>query len=107
MILIVVRFPVKREHADEWPTIVAEFSDATRAEPGNAFFEWSRSVDDANLYVLVEGFRDADAGAAHVNTAHFKRAIAQMPQYLTGTPEIINVEVAGDGFGPMAEMTVE
>jgi hypothetical protein len=32
----------------------------------NPFFDWSRSVDDPNEFVLVEAFRDGDAGAAHV-----------------------------------------
>ena len=64
MILIVVKFPVKPEHADAWPQIAREFTEATRAEPGNKWFDWSRSVDDPNEYVLVEAFRD-DAAEAH------------------------------------------
>ena len=45
MIFIVVKFTVRPDVADQWLTRVAPFTDATRAEPGNVFFEWSRSVD--------------------------------------------------------------
>ena len=44
MILIVVKFPIKPEFADEWPELSREFTEATRAEPGNMWFDWSRSV---------------------------------------------------------------
>ena len=61
MIFIVVKFPVKAEYADAWPTHVEAFTTATRAESGNLWFEWSRSVEDPDTYVLVEAFQN-DAG---------------------------------------------
>jgi quinol monooxygenase YgiN len=67
MIFIVVRHPIRPEYAGEFPRIVAEFTAATRAEPGNISFEWSRSTDDPATYFLIEAFRDAAAGQAHVN----------------------------------------
>lgn len=103
MIFIVVKFPVKPEYADEWPDLVADFTRGTRSEDGNMFFEWSRSVDDRNTYVLVEGFRDGDAGGHHVSTPHFKTAVSTLGKYLADTPSIINVQDASD-WGPMAEI---
>ena len=58
MIFIVVKWPVRPEYADDWPAIVADFTEGTRGEVGNLFFDWSRSLDDPNEWVLVEGFRD-------------------------------------------------
>ena len=107
MILIVVKFPVRREVADEFPALVAEFTEATRAEPGNLSFEWSRSLDDPNAYFLVEVFRDADASAAHVGTEHFKAAIAHLPSLLAGTPAIIHANIPGDGWSRMAELETD
>ncbi len=46
MIFITVKWPVKPEHADQWLDLVKDFTEATRAEPGNLWFDWSRSVDD-------------------------------------------------------------
>ena len=89
MILICVKWHVKPEHADAWPEITREFTEATRAEPGNRFFEWSRDVEDPTRYVLLEAFDD-DAAEAHVTSAHFKKAQAELPQYVVDTPEIRN-----------------
>ena len=58
MIFICVKWKVKPEYADQWVELTREFTEATRAEPGNLFFDWSRSVDDPNLFVLVEAFKD-------------------------------------------------
>jgi quinol monooxygenase YgiN len=106
MIFIVVKFNVRPEYADEWVDGASEFTRAVREEPGNLWFEWSRSVENPNQFVLVEAFRDARAGSAHVNSEHFKTAIAQLPAMLAETPEIINVEVPGTTWSPIAEMSV-
>jgi quinol monooxygenase YgiN len=106
MIFIVVRWPVRPEFADRWLDLVADFTAATRAEPGNIFFDWSRDVDDPNRYTLVEAFADDDAGAAHVNSAHFQAAVAMLPDKVAATPEIINVTVPGaSGWSAMGEVT--
>ena len=62
MIFIVVKFKVKPEWSERWADLVADFTHATRQEPGNLWFDWSRSLDDPNEYVLVEAFKDAAAG---------------------------------------------
>lgn len=104
MIFIVVKFPVLPDRSDEWPSLVADFTAATRAEPGNLFFEWSRSVEDPNEYVLVEAFSDGAAGAAHVGSDHFKAAMTTLPEAIAAAPQIINVEAPVEGWGPMAEL---
>ena len=68
MILIVVKHPVRPAYADEWPTVVEEFTAAARAEPGNVCFDWYRSSDDPNQWLVVEAFRNAEAGRAHVRS---------------------------------------
>ncbi|MGZ4689071.1 MAG: putative quinol monooxygenase [Acidimicrobiia bacterium] len=106
MILIVVKNPVRPEHADDWPSLMEEFTTATRAEPGNVCFDWYRSVEDPNMYVLVEAFRDGAAGEAHVSSDHFKQAMAVLPRLLADVPEIVNVEVDG-GWSRMAEVQLD
>ncbi|MBW4095216.1 MAG: antibiotic biosynthesis monooxygenase [Acidobacteria bacterium] len=104
MIFITAKFTVKAEHADEWPAISRAFTDAVKAEDGCEFFEWSRSLDDPNTYVLLEGYRDDAAGKAHVQSDHFTTATETLPAYLTSTPEIVNVKV--DGWSKLGEMSV-
>lgn len=105
MIFITAKFPVKPEHADAWPEIAKEFTQATNAEDGCLFFEWSRSLEDPNTYVLIEAFRDDEAGGAHVNSSHFKKATAELPAYLSATPDIVNVKV--DGWSKLGELAVD
>ena len=46
MIFIVVKFTTRPDWSDRWLDLVRDFTEATRAEPGNLWFEWSRSVED-------------------------------------------------------------
>ena len=106
MILINVKFPVKPEHADDWPEISRAFTEATRAEPGNKWVEWYRGVEEPTTYVLIEAFED-DAAEAHVNSEHFTTMQKQFPQYLAATPQIVSEQVESDGWGPMGEIQVD
>jgi len=106
MIFITAKFRVKPEHADAWPDIAREFTEATRAEPGCKWFDWSRSVEDPGEYVLVEAFADGDAGAAHVGSAHFKAAQDKLPPYLVETPRIVSQQVDQDDWSELGEMAV-
>lgn len=106
MIFITAKFQVRPEHADRWPEIVADFTRATRAEPGCLWFDWSRSLADPNEYVLVEAFRDGDAGAAHVQSEHFKKAQQTLPSHLAKTPQIVNMDVPQDDWSSLGEMAV-
>lgn len=104
MIFITAKFRVLAEHADRWPEIAGEFTRATRGEAGCLWFDWSRSVEDPTEYVVVEAFRDGDAGAAHVQSAHFKAAQETLPRYLAETPRIVNMEVPQDDWSLLGEM---
>lgn len=106
MIFITAKFHIKPEFADQWPAITADFTHATRAEEGCLWFTWSRSIDDANEYVLVEAFRDDDAAAAHVNSEHFHAAQQSLPRHLQTTPLIINTTVDGTEWSELGEMAV-
>ena len=55
MQIVNVRFHVKPELADAFPAAIADLVDATRAEPGNLWYLWSRSLDDPSEFVVLEG----------------------------------------------------
>lgn len=77
------------------------------AQPeGCLWFDWSRSLDDANEYVLVEAFRDDDAAVVHVNSDHFKEAQNDLPPHLSATPKIVNFKVDGEDWSELGEMAV-
>ena len=105
MIFITVKFKVRPEHTDGWLDLVDEFTKATRHEPGNLWFEWSRSVDDANEFVLVEAFKD-DAAEAHVKSDHFVQAMKTLRPAIVETPRIVNFVIPGEDWSRMGELEV-
>ncbi len=78
MIIVIARFETKPDYSERWPELVAPLTAATRAEQGNLWFDWSRSLDNPAEYILVEAFRDGDARAAHINSDHFKAAVRDL-----------------------------
>jgi quinol monooxygenase YgiN len=107
LIFITAKFRIKPEHADDWPEISRSFTESTRGEPGCLWFDWSRSLDDPDEYVLVEAFADDKAGAAHVGSAHFTRAQEELPPYLAETPRVVNAKVPGTDWSELGEMAVD
>jgi quinol monooxygenase YgiN len=106
MIFIAAKFRILPEYADRWPEIAGGFTEATRAEPGCLWFDWSRSVENPDEYVLIEAFRDGEAGAAHVRSDHFSAAQQELPGYLAETPRIVNMTVPQDDWSELGEMAV-
>lgn len=105
MIFIVVKFTARPEYADTWLENVDAFTQATRQEPGNLWFEWSKSVDVPNQFVLVEAFED-DAAGAHVNSDHFTAGLDAMRPMVAHTPEIVNFQVPGTTWSEMGELKI-
>ncbi|MGO2540487.1 MAG: putative quinol monooxygenase [Specibacter sp.] len=105
MIFIVVKFNVKPDWSDRWPELTRSYTDATRAEPGNLWFDWSRSLDNPHEYVLVEAFQD-DAAGDHVNSPHFKQAMLDMAPGLVDTPRIVSRQIDGDAWDRMGELEI-
>ena len=106
MIVITAKFKVKPESVEAWPQISEAFTQATRSEPGCLWFDWSRSLDDPSEYVLIEAFRDDQAGGAHVQSDHFKAAQRDLPPHLVSTPKIINTTAAGTEWSELGELAV-
>ncbi|MDO5710861.1 MAG: putative quinol monooxygenase [Micrococcales bacterium] len=105
MYFIVVKWQTKPEWTDRFMDLVKEFTEATRGEPGNLWFDWSKSLERENEFILVEAFTD-DGAAPHVNSEHFAKAMKEFPKALASTPEVVSRQVEGDGWGEMGEMSV-
>jgi quinol monooxygenase YgiN len=63
-------------------------------------------VDNPAEYVLVEAFRDDAAGAAHVQSEHFKNARQALPAHLARTPRIVNMTLPQEDWSLLGEMAV-
>lgn len=107
MILINVRFRPLPEYVENFREVVADFTDACRAEDGNLCFDWFRGTDDPSEYFLVEAFEDGTDGT-HVQSDHFKAACELLPTVLKETPQIINTSIPGKTeWDRMAEFSVD
>jgi quinol monooxygenase YgiN len=106
MIFITAKFLVREDSASRWIDITQPFTEATRAEPGCLWFEWSQSLENRNEYVLVEAFADDAAGAVHVSSDHFKAAQGELPAHLQATPKIVSTTVPGDEWSELGELAV-
>lgn len=106
MYFIVVKFKTKPEWTDRWMDLVDPFTQATRQEPGNLWFEWSRSTDDPSEFVLVEAFTD-DGAVPHVSSDHFRQAMQDLHQGLLATPKIVSRQVDGSGWDEMGELKID
>ena len=105
MILIVVKFPVRPDRTQEWTALAGDYARAVNAEEGSLFFEWSRSLEEPDTFVCVEGFRNSDAGASHVGTQAFRDFVERAPDLVAAQPEIISVDAPDvAGWGPMGEI---
>lgn len=107
MYFIVVKFEAKPDFADGFIDRAAEFTASTRAEPGNLWFDWSRSIENPNEFVLVEAFADDEAAGAHVNSSHFQKGMDAMRPALVATPKIISRKVEGSGWDEMGELRID
>ena len=72
MLIVLVYVSVKPERVDEFISATLENAKASVEEPGIARFDVIRDQADANQFVLVEVYRDANAPAAHKQTAHYQ-----------------------------------
>jgi quinol monooxygenase YgiN len=100
MIVVTARFRVRPEDADRWPDLVRELTADTRAEPGCLWFDWSRSLDDPAEYILIEGYEDDAANAAHLDSAAFHRAQRELPPHLAETVEVVRTSTDRRGWTP-------
>lgn len=106
MYFIVVKFKTKPEYTEQFMDLVGPFTAGTRQEPGNLWFDWSRSLEDPAEFILVEAFLDDDAAGAHVNSDHFKAGLDAMRPALLATPKIVSRKVDGDSWGEMGELQI-
>jgi len=104
MILINIRMRIRPEKMDEWLAVAAAYSKDVNSEDGCLFFNFSRSIGDENEFICIEGFRDADAGAAHVKNDYVKKFFEVTPDLVATQPQIIYIDTPHDGFGPMGEI---
>ncbi len=104
MILINIKFQIRPEKIDEWLALADSYARDVNSEDGCLFFQFARSLTDDNEFVCVEGFKDAEAGAAHVKHSYAQNFFETAPGLVAVQPQILYIDTPHDGFGPMGEI---
>ena len=104
MILINLKMQIRPEKMDEWLALADSYAKDVNSEDGCLFFQFARSLTDPNEFITIEGFKDAEAGGAHVKNSHAKRFFEAAPDLVATQPQIIYIDTPHDGFGPMGEI---
>jgi quinol monooxygenase YgiN len=70
-IIVHVHVRVKPDGVESFKSASIANALASRQEPGVARFDVYQQQDDPTRFLLIEEYRDANAPAAHKNTAHY------------------------------------
>ena len=86
---IVAKIKVAAGKNKDFEAVFAELAAATRKnEPGCNFYALHKSKTDAQLYVVLENYKDQAAVDTHMGSEHFKAGFKKMGACLAGAPEI-------------------
>ncbi|AFG38424.1 antibiotic biosynthesis monooxygenase [Spirochaeta africana] len=71
MPVTIVHIRVQPEHIQDFIQATEKNHRESVQEPGNLRFDFLRSREDPQLFVLYEAYRSADDAAAHKQTPHY------------------------------------
>lgn len=104
VIVINIVMQIRPEKMDEWLALADSYAKDVNSEEGCLYFMFSRSLTDANEFVCIEGFKDADAGSTHVQQPYVKHFFDAAPDLVSAQPQILYIDTPHDGFAPMGEI---
>jgi quinol monooxygenase YgiN len=89
MITFIAHLRVKPENASAFEALMAHVVAMTHEhEPGVAYYEWAKSADEPDTYLVVEVYRDAAAQAAHMATTWVRDSLPKSAALIEGRPHI-------------------
>ncbi len=84
---LIIALKVKEGEEKKLEAAFAKAIKATRKEKGCITYDLSRDTSDASRYLVYERWKTVDALKAHLETAHIKELLAELPALLDGAPE--------------------
>lgn len=70
---VIAHYFVRPGHGDEVSGLLGELAQMTRSEPANLYYQFFRSVEDPNHFVILERYSHAQGLEEHRNTSHFQQ----------------------------------
>ncbi|QKJ87239.1 Antibiotic biosynthesis monooxygenase [Paramixta manurensis] len=91
-ILVVAKLVAQPGKAEELKRVLSACVAPSRAEDGNLHYDLYRSVEDGNVFLFHERWKNAAAVETHNAQPHFKKLIADSEHLLKQPPEIQQIE---------------
>jgi quinol monooxygenase YgiN len=89
VITFIVHVQVRRENAPAYEALMTHVAAMSREhEPGVAYYEFARSVEDPDTYVVIEVYRNVEAHAAHMVSDWVREAMPVSARLIEGKPHI-------------------
>lgn len=89
MITFIAHLRVSPENAPAFEALMHDVTARTRAnEPGVVHYDFAKSADEADTYVVVEVYRDAQVHAAHMASAWVTESLPKSAALIEGRPHI-------------------
>jgi quinol monooxygenase YgiN len=85
MITFIAHLKVTAENGPAFEALMTHVRDMTRRhESGVAYYDFGKSVDEPDTYVVIEVYRDASAHMAHMKTDWVIESIPQSRRLIEG-----------------------
>ena len=86
---MIAHLRVKPENAPAFEALMTEVVRQTREhEPGVVHYDFAKSADEPDTYVVVEVYRDAEVHAGHMASPWVKESLPKSAALIEGRPHI-------------------
>jgi quinol monooxygenase YgiN len=104
MITFIAHLKVRPENAAAFEALMTHVAEMThRHEPGVAYYEFAKSVDEPDTYVVVEVYGDIEIHARHMASAWVKESLPKSARLIEGKPDI--KQYVSEGSQPVVRRT--
>ena len=90
--IIIARFRAHEGASAAVEALLHGFVEPSRREDGCLFYDLQREVDDPNLFVILDGWRDKAAFEAHAAGAFVAETLGKLENLLVEPPVITELE---------------
>lgn len=89
MITMIAHLRVLAENATSYEALMTGVAEMSRRnEPGIVYYEWAKSADEPDTYVVIEVYRDGEAHASHMAASWVVEALPKAARLIEGRPHI-------------------
>jgi quinol monooxygenase YgiN len=103
MITFVAHMKVGLKNAAAYEELMTYVRDKVRAhEPGVAYYDFARRVDDPETFLVIEVYRDLDAHRAHMASPWVRESLPKAVALMEGKPDIR--QYVSEGSEPVRQL---